>query len=176
MAMLGHPILGDRRYHYGWAAQHERMAQADPVTRAAFQPHSKASACLGVDVAATAQANAPDAPQAVAGQALSNACADRVTAQAGAEEPAELRDFNADAVTGQQGAGSVEAEAAHYASAQPDGRSAWSGTVPDGGGLCLWAVQVDLQHPVTKEDLRVCIPEPEHYAALRAAHEAGTVR
>ena len=176
MAMLGHPILGDRRYHYGWAAQHERLAKAGPSIQAASQPHSNGSAGTGTgaDLRPTADANEHDAPQAAAGLLPSNGCVYTTTAQPGAAQAAELKRPEAELDFLQQGAGSVDAQACSHTSAHLVGRSTRSGT--SAGGLCLWAVQVDLQHPITLDELRVCISEPEQYAALRAAHEARTVK
>ena len=171
MAMLGHPILGDRRYHYGWAVQHERMVNALPPTPAAPVATSDGSAGPNAEPRATAETDEHDSPQAVAGQLRSNGSGG-MPAQGGAPQAADLRSRVGEMETAQHDAGSAKPEAAGFASAGLCMRSERSDPSADGDGLCLWAVQVDMQHPVTIKQMCVRIPEPGQFTALRAAREA----
>ncbi|KIY96680.1 Ribosomal large subunit pseudouridine synthase D [Monoraphidium neglectum] len=66
-----------------------------------------------------------------------------------------------------KGGPGAEAEADADASDGEDGGGGGGGG--DGGGgqpLCLWAVELQLSHPVTRRPLRFGIPEPPEYDAL----------
>ena len=163
-AMIGHPILGDRKYHTGWAVQKQREMQSGPgpccstlqqVSNTAF-PHGAAADTISLGV------RAQPACAAVADMDMRNGSDDGAD-NAGTND-ADNADNKDGADSGPHHVGDAEGSA-H----QKDPSRIMSD--PAGSEhLCLWAVQVQLQHPVTLEALDVCIPEPSAYGAVRAAH------
>ena len=143
--MVGHPILGDKRYHHGWAAEKKRLAQPEQVAGGheadSHQQHGDGSMASAQEAASDGSGWDPNEDQAAGGL--------------DEESASEAGD-----------AGCHDGGA----SARRDGDSAAAADSAGGGHLCLWAVQVQLQHPVTLEHLNICIPEPDAYAALRADH------
>ena len=158
-AMIGHPILGDRRYHHGWAAEKRRLAQLDALAEGSDadsqeeqQQQQQQQQQHGNGIVASAQ----EAASGSSGCDLNGeqAAADGMDERSNAAESADAQCHG--------GGASAHAEGDSTAAAGSGGN----------GHLCLWAVQIQLQHPVTLEDLDVCIPEPAAYAALRAVHTA----
>ncbi len=151
--MVGHPILGDRRYHHGWAAEKRRLAQLDlPFGGQESDSQRQDGNC----VAASDQ------------EAASDSSDQDLHGEQPATDGMEMRDA-AESADAQCYGGGASASA-------EDNSTATAGPVrpADDGYLCLWAVQIQLQHPVTLEELDVCIPEPDAYAALRARHTGST--
>ncbi len=152
-AMIGHPILGDKRYHQGWAAEKQRLAQLDALSDGSDANLQEEQQQVGNGIVASVREAASDGSER-----------DLKGEQAAADDMDERN--AAESADGQCHGGSALADA--------NGNSTAAAGPAADGHLCLWAVQIQLHHPVTLEELDVCIPEPDAYAALRAVHTAST--
>lgn len=156
MAMIGHPILGDVRYTYGYVAQRERWlanrgAQAAAaVIFAAAEPREGEITGPGA-VGKPPQSDEVQSESAQAGREAHGPVGCRGPPKAELEAEGDTDDASSEQSGGGRGRG-VEQH------------------------LCLWAVEVQLQHPVTQEAVLVQLQEPAMYAEVRAVHEEDWTR
>ena len=149
MALLGHPLLGDTRYSFGYWLQRLASGQALPEA-----DHVKLPAAAGVGPEAAAPCGGGEPEPATS---LASAAATQAAAPAAAPVP------------------DVAGEGAGSAAAGSDARlplpaiaAALSARL--GLQLCLWALELRLPaHPATGEPLHFCLPEPAVYGEIRCA-------
>ncbi|GBF90008.1 hypothetical protein Rsub_02714 [Raphidocelis subcapitata] len=156
MAYIGHPILGDPLYRHHHIRQGVAAERRDigPLLAGMLEHARSGGGGAGGDGGDGGEAgdggapdgSAPQRPSAEAGQGGGGA-EEAADAQGGEEEDEEGgsdKGGAASAAGGGQGAGGA-------APVQP---------------MCLWAVELRLRHPVTREPLHLSIPDPPAYGAL----------
>ena len=145
--MIGHPILGDPRYTYGYMAQRERLLAG--------------SAAQATAAAGTLRQGDDEASQAAPQEEVQSSEAERGSAE---RELGEASGSEGGLDSPEPGGGG-------------DGNRNGQGGGDRGSGrgveqpLCLWAVEVQLKHPVSREPMQVQLGEPAVYAALREKHQ-----
>jgi len=171
--MIGHPIMGDPRYTYGYMAQRERWLAdqgsetaaklADEVERDvnAISPSSQES------TAEIAESRKGDATVSSGNQAReeANRVSDLQRRLDGADLlHEELRAESVGVAGGPRLAPGIDSSERV--------ESGESREHPLDCDLCLWAVEVNLIHPVTQTELNVQLDEPPLYCELRNRHQA----
>ena len=131
MALLGHPLVGDRKYTYGYAAQREQAGFA-LLPELHVQSSCRASPREGISVGGGLDASSD-------GEGSSPGSTGEPSNSSGGSA---WREWDA--------------------SPAAAGALARRGSPP----ICLWAVQLDLVHPVSGEPLHFEIPHPPSYAQL----------
>ncbi|KAI8474727.1 MAG: pseudouridine synthase [Monoraphidium minutum] len=176
MAYLGHPLLGERQY------QHRRKddirmtsCAVEPLLQGMSAPEAAAGGSGGGgDAAAEAEGGERQAPEPCGegdgGGGRKRGRPGLEGRGAPAEGAAQQRAAGAEAEPGGRGAEAGEEEGAGEASEAEADAEAEAGAGGGGAGaaaepLCLWAVELRLRHPVTREPLHFHIPDPPEYDA-----------
>lgn len=171
MALVGHPLVGDCKYTHGYRAQREaaglHLNEEDHVRLGV----EKAGGDAGPGVASRQQQRQEEEeedrpaplPQASAEQgaaAVLGAGGGGLHGSGHIEQQQEQQQQREEQQTSGGAAGSTSGVAAALASGQP-------------GELCLWAVELQLPHPITGAPMHFQLEEPPLFEATRVLLAAG---
>lgn len=176
MALHGHPILGDRRYR---AAGGPRVAAGSGAGGGGSQSQDEGHVS---DAGSSEDHNSEEAERVCAAsdagaqQEVGSAALDAVRRRSAGEgtwEDSAARQQKAAAGSGSSDhlpASSAAKAEQHAARAQVAPRNQRNMDVLADGReapLCLWAVELHFEHPVSKQAMTLSIPEPAMYEAIR---------
>ena len=165
MAMIGHPILGDPRYTYGYMAQRQGWA-SHPAESAINNDDGNGSA-LGAHTPPLTM-NTSDGP--VSREAVDGAGSHTLEGNQVDGDELQQQEDNGEPANKMLHARSIEEDT----SPEPvPGNASETVNSREHGlenELCLWAVQVRLRHPVNQAELDVQLDEPPGYCEMRARH------
>ncbi len=180
MALIGYPLVGDRKYTHGYAKQ-----RADNGIELPLDGHivlAGGSGCTGgAAQLATAGRGAAEVPQGSPGgdaalplQQPAGRSQQQRQAEHGGPYPTEsgegLEHLGSEERLGSGGAnwsGVMPAPSPVAALAPGAARERGMGASYASPVLCLWAVQLTLEHPITGEQLHFELGEPQIYEVIR---------